>query len=492
METLSTTQQLPFAIRFPAMVERCYTLPPGALANGTGIEATVHNHFAAMSAVNHTWKRETFYRLLMVMYDKKCFGVLRNPAFINILANISSFGNKTVRPIEEWTKDSLTPDGQLASLIRHLFAKYDVPQFMEYVFAESSIIHMHWYIQLGRGDSVQQLCAFPVAFTSKMAHEFRNTPGSVYTIEQAIRRAQAIGLGANKAMAETIAWSNVLDDIKDATLRTAAIRFAVKNGDAGNFAEMQMVLGYVAEMAAVDRAYSLIGRTWASVLKAANDLAADKAARLAAQEKADWAPAKTGNYAAVQGEYTFKIVQLLTAEELYEEGHEMSHCVAEYDHDCAEGRIAIFSLRKFANGTESYDTLATLEVALEENELVQAKAKFNEYISGEAEIHVLAWAKQENLSVACELYEVYAAPAQQHYQGGVPVAQLPVVAAPAQVAEMPRIAPRAAQRYDPLEEHRNRMAQQRRGGNNTGPDARVVIAIIIAVIRVLIALSKMR
>lgn len=489
METLSTTQQLPFALRFPAMVERCYTQPPGALANGTGIEATLHNHFAAMSAVNHTWKRETFYRLLMVMYAKKCFGVLRNPAFIDVLANISSFGNKTVRPIEDWTKDSLTPDGQLASLIRHLFAKYDVPQFMEYVFAESSIIHMHWYIQLGRGDSVQQLCAFPVAFTGKMAHEFRNTPGSVYTIEQAIRRAQAIGLGADTAMAETIAWSPALEDIKNATLRTAAIRFAVKSVTPGGFAEMQTVLGYIAEISTADKTYSLKGRTWASVLKAANDLAADKAARLAAQEKADWAPAHVGNYAAVQGEDIFKIVQLLTAEELYEEGHEMSHCVAEYDHDCAEGRIAIFSLRKFAKGGDSYDTLATLEVVLDEKELVQAQAKFNECISAEAEVHVLAWAKKENLTIACELYEFYAAPPAAIQ----PAPAAGVVALP---AEMPRIVPRAAPhaaRYDPLEEHRMRMAQQRHAANGGGGidmDAATIAKIILLFIKLLLLASR--
>lgn len=483
METLNIPIT-PFAIRFPAMVERLYITPPGAPVNGEGIEAAIHNHFAAMSAVNHTWKRDTFYTLLMVMYNKKCYGVLKNPAYIDVLANISSFGNKTVRPVESWTKDNLTADGQLASMIRHLFAKYEVPKFMEHVFAENSKIHMHWYIQLGRGDSAQSLCALPVVFTKKMAHAFRETPASL-TIEQALRRAQGKGFGATAQIADAITWANVIEEITNRDFRANAIRFAAHNAGTAGFGEVQTVFEYLADIYRENPAYSLKGRTWASVSRAAAEHLREKAKRQAAENSTDWAAAPVGNYEAVEGNSTYRIVQLLTGEELYEEGREMSHCVAEYDYDCMEGSKAIFSLRKYTRDVKGYDTLATLEVFVAGKELIQAKAKFNEYISAEAEIHVLAWVAQENLTVDCELYEFYAAPQPEaHYQGGIPVAELPVVHAP---ANAPRIVPR----YNAEEAYRRRIPEPE-NDNFLGMSPATWRYIIIFIIKLLVIFSRMR
>lgn len=478
---------MPFVMRFPAMLERCYTTPSGTAVTGDGIEATIRNHFAAMSAVNNTWKREAFYRLLMVMYSKKCYGVLKNPAYIDVLANISSFGNKTVRPIEDWSKDNLTADGQLASIIRHLFAKYEVPKFMEYVFAETSKVHMHWYIQLGRGDSAQNLCALPVVFTKKMAHEFRTTPTSL-TIEQALRRAQGRGYGATVQVADAITWANAIEEITNRLHRAAAIRFVAKNAGTAGFGDVQTVFEYLADVYRENPAYSLKGRTWASVSRAALEHLREKAKRQTAENSSDWTPAPLGNYVAITGPVVYQVIQLVNSEALYEEGREMSHCVSEYDYDCAQGDTAIFSLRKYTEDVDGYDTLATLEVNVAAKALVQAKAKFNECISAEAEVLVLKWVKQENLTVDCELYEYYEAPqVQGHYQGGIPVAQLPVTP----VAEMPRVVPR----IDPLEEHHNRMAQQRYAantGSGTDIDAATILKIVLFCIKILVLVAHCR
>lgn len=480
METLNT-HLAPFAIRFPALVEELYQNPLGAVMQGDSIEATIHNHFAAMSAANHTWKRKTFYRLLMVMYSKKCFGVLRNPAYIDVLANISRFGNKTVNPLEDWIKDSLTPDGQLSSIIRHLFATYDVPKFMEHVFAQNNLVHMLWYIQLGRGDSVMNLCAFPAKFTHKMAHDFRNTPGDVYSIEQAIRRAQALGYGATHRLAENIAWSVNVAEIKDNAFRDKTIQFVAKNARGAQFTEIESVMGYVAEKHAEANGFKLKGRSWIATLKAAREYEIEKAKRLAAEMGGDWVGLPIANYEKTEGNVIYRIIQLLTSEELYEEGREMSHCVAEYDNDCASGDTGIFSLRKFTEGKNGYNTLATLEYRTDENALVQAKARFNESVSAEAEQHILAWVKTEGIAIGCELYDFYEAPVQ------VPQAAQPI----GFPAEMPRIVPQP--RVDPLEEHRNRMAIQRQAVNNgSGIDTRALVAIIVIIIRILVALAKMK
>src|SRR5690606_21934106 len=98
------------------------------------LESVLRVHFSKMSAQNHLWKRDTFRELLLALYAKKCYAVLRNPAYIEVLANMSAFGNKKVREINHWKKDSLTAHGQLASMIRYCFALYEVPEFMEPVF----------------------------------------------------------------------------------------------------------------------------------------------------------------------------------------------------------------------------------------------------------------------------------------------------------------------------------------------------------------------
>ncbi len=419
----------------------------------------------------------------MVMYSKKCFGVLRNPAYIDVLANISRFGNKAVNPVENWTKDSLTPDGQLASIIKHLFATYEVPKFMEHVFAEDNIVHMLWYIQLGRGDSVLNLCAFPARFTHKMAHEFRNTPGDVYTVEQAIRRAQALGYGATHRLAENIAWSANVAEIKDNAFRDKVIQFVAKQARGAQFAEIESVMGYVAEKRAEQTGFKLKGRTWIATLKAAREYEMEKAKRLAAEMGGDWKALPIANYEKAEGNNVYRIVQLLTSEELYEEGREMSHCVAEYDEDCAQGDTAIFSLRRFTNGKDSYETLATLEYRTDENAIVQAQARFNTYISAEAEEHILAWAKAIGMGIHCELHNVYEVPAPAP-QDAQPMRLPP---------EMPRIVPQP--RVDPLEEHRNRMAAQRHGVNRGGGidiDGKTLATIIIIIIRILMVVAKMK
>jgi len=480
METLSTNTAA-FATRFPALVERLYADANAAVA-GNGIENTVRMQFAAMGTQTSAFKRETFRALLLTLFEKRCYGILRNPAYIDVLGNISAFGNKTARPIEAWVKDSLTADGQLASLIRHLFAKYDVPAFMEYVFAENSKIHMMWYVQLSRGDSVQQLCAFPAVFTKKMAHAFRETPYTV-TIEQAIRRAQAIGFGADAAMVENITWSAAFDEIPDAAFRAKVICFIAKNAaQDANIAVLQQVIEYVAEMYRQGDSYNLKGRTWMSVSRMAADFAVEKAKRLEAEARNGWVPAGIGNYEAVEGNIIYRLVQLVNSEELYEEGYAMSHCVADYAYDCAEGSSAIFSLRKFTHGADDFDTLATLEVKPETRALLEAKARFNDCVSYEAEMHIMAWAKAQDLAVQCELY-VYSYEATQYEAYAAATAAQPAAQS---IAEMPRVVPRAAP-FEPYQPYRPAVGYKETGSDI---DTAGIIKIILLVIKMLWLISR--
>ncbi|RDI12014.1 PcfJ-like protein [Flavobacterium sp. AG291] len=388
---------------FEALVERAYR-EQNTFAGFEGtLESAVRVHFSRMSTQNHVWKRDAFRQLLLMMYAKKCYAVLRNPSYIEVLANISAFGNKTVRDIDDWTKDSLVAEGQLKSLIRHCFAKYEVPAFMENVFSGDRKVYMLWYIQLGRGDSVQKLGAFPVKFTAKMSHEFRQTPDD-YTVGQAIRRAQAIGFGAAAERAEAIAWSSLSAGFEHEDFYGTVVRFIVNVEQEVAFDVLQNVLEYIAAMRAENISFSMKGRTWEALVRQSAEWHIAMAKKREAEGRCQWTPAPVNNYVVADEDCTIKIVQLTTSEALYEEGEAMSHCVADYEEACEEGRTAIFSVRKFTQGQEGFDTLATVEVFLENMEIVQAQAKYNEMICETSHAIIGEWAFREKLAIGYEYW----------------------------------------------------------------------------------------
>ena len=76
----------------------------------------------------------------------------------------------------------------------------------------------------------------------------------------------------------------------------------------------------------------------------------------------------------------------------------MKHCVASYTHYCAQGRSAIFSLRKYSNGV-LHDIMATIEVNVFLKRIVQAKGKMNKPISEEAKKYIESWAAKTMLTI---------------------------------------------------------------------------------------------
>lgn len=403
METLKeTAAALAFSMGFRAMVERAAQQPAGLLGHDGTIEGAIKVAFAQMG--NRAWRRDTFRDLLLLMHSKKCYRLLQNPENITVLANISAFGDKMVNTPTTWRVDALAPEKQLSSLIRHCFAKYEVPEFMEYTFAGTNRIHMLWYVQLGRGDSVKNLSGFPVAFTSRLANIFRQTRNE-FTIPQGIRRAQALAYGATEHVADVVAWSSISGNFEDETFRAEAIRFVAMVREDIAIDIMEEVWEYVFAIRAQNRAYTFKGRTWAAVCRNAKEWHLDMIRRKEAANFRKWDRRMLNDFTLETEMATFKVVQLTNSVELYEEGYEMSHCVADYVQACLDGISAIFSLRKHVKGQADFERLATIELQRETRRIVQAQAQYNDDICEEAEMVILKWAEQENIVTDYE--EVY-------------------------------------------------------------------------------------
>lgn len=488
METQAvTTTYISRASRFEALVETAYN-ERNTFAGFEGtLESAVKVHFSKMSTQHHMWKRDTFKQLLLIMYAKKCYAVLRNPSYIEVLANISAFGNKTVRDINIWTKDSLVAEGQMKSLIRHCFAKYDVPAFMENVFAAESKVHMLWYIQLGRGDSVQSLCGFPVQFTARMAHEFRNTPNG-YIVGKAIRRAQALGFGADENRAEAIAWSSLHESFQNEDFNCTVVQFMVNVKEEVAFNVIQHVLEYISAMRHEDASFSMKGRTWAALVRQANHWYLEMVKKREAEGSSDWKPAPIANYVVDDGDTVIRVIQLTSSSALYEEGAEMSHCVAEYDEVCQDGKTAIFSVRRYAKGEAAFETLATVEVFLEDMEIVQAKARFNEMICETTHTILSEWSHRERLAIGYEYCTTSRAALQ--YMGGEPVepAFHGIVAGGQQERQLNEYARAIANRPapEPYRAYQPYTANDNRGGGN-GTE---IVKIVLIIIKILIIVAR--
>lgn len=362
-----------------ALVEKIYLEQNTPTRYNRSIESMLKEFFSKTSNKKYLWKRETFKRLLVHVYNQKCFALLRCYDSINVLHNISSFGNVTVRPIEEWKKISGNNNDQLSSLIRHCFARYDVPNFLEQVFYTSEKKQMFWYVQLGKGKSVKNLSNMPVKLTSKMAHEFRNAP-SYLTVNEALRYAQALGYGASTKVAKLIAFSrlSIIRNEDEAFWATVVQFFSKEENLEVN--ELNSIVDYLTFKYRENSSFSMKNRTYKSLISQSEEWHRNVYLKQNG-ENYSWEPSgiKPLYFEEIvdNKKVVYKTEELLSSAALFDEGNAMKHCVAEYDEDCLEQSCAIFSLRKEVKG-EPIKRLVTLEVGLLNFEIVQAKAVCNQ------------------------------------------------------------------------------------------------------------------
>lgn len=383
--------------KFVALVEIAYQTENCSIRYDGTVASLVWNGFSKMSATRNPWKRATFKSLLIHLHKEGAYKILRNHVYIDVLINMSVFGLKMIRPIENWSRPSFSPDEQIEDLIDHLFAKYPTPVFLITAFYESSLSKMLWYIKLGQGASVKELPNFPEYLTAKMVHFFKETPKG-YSVSQALVRAQALGYGATEVIANRFAYSQLIEKEGNEMYWNEVIKFfaKAKEEDLKDFA---VVLNYLEFARIRNQSFSLKGRTFITITRDAQAWNAYTAKINAKASEVQWYPSgiKALNKHKVQGdkEVRYVTVELLSAEGLYEEGQEMHHCVGEYVDDCIGGDSAIFSLRKIENGT--FKRLATVEVNPKIWELVEANGSCNSELTHEAFSILKTWLSEADV-----------------------------------------------------------------------------------------------
>ncbi len=344
---------------------------------------------------------------------------------IRAIARMARFSDRMVRSPHAWI-----PQGDpIHSLSKHLFAKFDVPEFAHRAwFGEMTEVKI--LLDMARGVSPRKAVAnsgLNSRLTRKAAHCFANAPDR-FGVANTIRWAQAVAFGASDSLATQIViacdgfdyeepfWqelvrfliyaSNVTPEGRE---RSIIAPDSTEMREIANFVWRQKyvgaseVLGYrVHDNVPLQPEFSFRGRTlrafrrhmrnWRTEI----DIPISTPIEIAMRNRV-WSPSGIQQFSISDGDFTWKMVEILDSVQLRCEGGLMQHCVAVYESSCRSGRCSIWSLRKCVDQKER--RIVTVEVWPESRRIVQAKAKRNADPTPHSMALIRRWAQYNSLEI---------------------------------------------------------------------------------------------
>jgi len=337
---------------------------------------------------------KTMLRNLFIHLDK-CSLLMSDENMIQAVFNIFQFRAQWRKDIFKWRPVEQNSSFQLIELANYLFCKYEVPAFLYKAFYETgTTIFISWFIHLSAGGKVKEMKNIPIPFTQKMGHYFIQAPEKMSVIE-ALRWAQVRGCGGDEKLAERVAYSWIgTKPFADEAFWESFLQLLIRNG-MFNHDKLTELIDYVRETKRENANYNLKGRTLQSLMRQSDEW---HCKYKNVKGNWFWKPCGIDGLKVERKAEIIKLEELTEAKKLIEEGTAMKHCVASYTHYCAQGRSAIFSLRKYSGGVLN-DIIATIEVNIFLKTIVQAKAKMNKPISEEARKFMELWATKNALTI---------------------------------------------------------------------------------------------
>ncbi len=354
----------------------------------------VHDCFKKTSSGANSHDRGILKNVFLHLHREST--LLSGEHYIQVVFNMVQFRNSWCRDIYEWKPSSGRAATQVNELAYYLFCHYPVPRFLYSAFYEqTNLLFINWFIQVGSGKKVKDLCRVPINFTQRMAHYFLQAP-SKFSIPEALRWTQVKGMNGDDKLAERIAYSWIgSKPYEDEEFWETFIRVLV-NGGMFNYDHLTELIDYVRESRTANRNYSLKGRTLQSLLRQSDEW---HRRSILIKGVKTWSACGLKGYKLERKEEMILMEELTGSKLLSDEGRRMKHCVASYVHYCVAGRTAIFSLRRYSMGIFT-ETLATIEVNLAAKRVVQAKARMNARISDESMKHLTRWAGENELTLS--------------------------------------------------------------------------------------------
>lgn len=346
------------------------------------------------------------YELTKTIIQKNAAQLLEDKEIGIGLVALASHSDVWIREIQDWKPDTRNPKKLFSGLVRHLIAQYPVPLFMDTAWMTQNEEQINWFIQIGQGKNIRKDTSLPISLTKKMVHYFLQAP-SHYSISQALRRGQILGLGGNKKLTKGVVSTRLGERLEQDKFWRTVLHFLI-NYSIDDYQDVRTVVEYVqAQKFGIEREYeyedvsipaenpgfSMKGRVPITLLDVAR-----KKVSLAGRALIVWKPFDIEDFTYVDKDTeVYQINQLISSEQVEKEGDTMRHCVASYIYDCVEQTSSIWSmtLKKACGKTRR---VLTIEVD-EEKKIVQARGKCNRKPT-DKELGLLhKWAKLNELKI---------------------------------------------------------------------------------------------
>jgi hypothetical protein len=336
------------------------------------------------------------------------------------LLALSAHWRDWLRPLDAWEPPPGEAGAQFGSLARHLFARYELPRFLDSAWRAGltavGVTQQTWFKLIGAGRSIRTAAGLPLPLTRWMAHHFHQAPPDL-DIPAAFRYGQVLGLGGDERLARSLLATRLGTDFHANDFWETVIRWLIEHPEVGPV-QHGPIIDYLHHQKFVPSLPSdlrrgqprllvprphlcMKGRTPESLLRAV----AHWHRQLGAGQLtfASWKPSGLPPFTAAEttatGRKVYAITELITSEELAEEGAALGHCVATYRALCETGQSSIWSL-SVADASGRIDRLLTLEVRNWRRELVQARGQSNR-VAQPDELRILRlWAQAGGLSLS--------------------------------------------------------------------------------------------
>ncbi len=341
--------------------------------------------------------------------------------FVDGLTALAFRWPKWIRDVEQWKPRTHNDRRQFTSLARHLIAEYDVPEFMDAVWfkgtSKEGVKQQNWFIHIAQGRNIRTAAKLPIPLTKRMAHHLLQAPSN-FSVEAAIRWGQIHGLGGDARLAHAICETRLCESFDHDDFWQTVLRFLIDTPmlDTVHIApmidylhhqrfvgrEMFVAPGVIEDCPPEQPNLCMKGRNPQTLLRQVRQW--HQRLGMRKSPNTSWAPSGIGAFEFVEGNKSstnmkrWTIRELLSSEELREEGRKMRHCVASYSGSCARHMTSIWTLEmETYAGTEK---LLTIEVRPRAKQICQARGKCNERPSQKTRAIMSRWASLQGLSIA--------------------------------------------------------------------------------------------
>jgi hypothetical protein len=332
--------------------------------------------------------------------------------FTGLFTFMMSEGQRTA--CQDWRAHSFNESKQYFEFIRGCIFPYAVPEPLvlasilpDYTFDGKGgrykspdyamiALSRRWLRDIASGDSFYK--RNKEYFTRPEAHYFLSSIITYHDPSSVIElyfhaKCKARNFSKPLSFIITRLFSNKFGKYLNCTLITEFLDFIARTMDYPyTYNEMGDLCDFIlSKITRYDHPFTFSGRTAASLIGLANEWHFDQLRRIeiTRQNKA-WKGIPVSDFLYETGEGFWEIKQLFTAQDLFNEGQKMKHCVASYASSCASGSCGIFNVSCIDKISEKAASLATVEISRNKR-LVQARAKCNKNVEKGAMKVIKLW-----------------------------------------------------------------------------------------------------